>query len=71
LCLSNEISFFFSQEWEEKAKAAKEEFNVAMEEYLKNKPEAGSNEEEEEKYISKIWGRGGGLWCLMPLSTIF
>lgn len=30
-----------------------------MEEYLKNKPEAGSNEEEEEKYISKIWGRGG------------
>lgn len=36
-------------EWEEKAKAAKEEFNVAMEEYLKNKPEAGSNEEEEEK----------------------
>ena len=38
-------------EWEEKAKAAKEEFNVAMEEYLKNKPEAGSNEEEEEKSI--------------------
>ncbi|XP_071178857.1 FACT complex subunit SSRP1-like [Mytilus edulis] len=32
-------------EWEQKFLKAKEEYNVAMEEYLKNKPEAGSGEE--------------------------
>ncbi|CAC5424320.1 SSRP1 [Mytilus coruscus] len=34
-------------EWEQKFLKAKEEYNIAMEEYLKNKPEAGSGEESE------------------------
>ena len=38
----------FCQEWDEKAKEAKQEFNAAMEEYLKNKPEGDSDEEEED-----------------------